>query len=186
MTPTPEQITAALPHVRYDIESLLLTPNYDRSNKALEESVYFRKMAHCRALYHFFKKTASQRIDRVARIDDDIVSEDFGFSAQDVYGSKADELLKRFNKDLLHLTYERLIRTPNTKPWPMDVLFPPVAQRAREFIEHILTQFTGNVPERERRLWEVMKSDVKEGVSLQQNTSNVAEPIISSLEIRSI
>ena len=164
MTPTPEEIAKALPHVRYEIESLLQTPDYDRTNKALEESVYFRKMAHCRALYHFFRKEAGQRVDRRDRIDDDIVSEDFGFPARDVYGSNAGELLKRFNKDLLHLTYERLKHTPNSKPWQMDVLFPPVAQRAREFIDHILMRFSGNFSDQERKLWADLKSNAGKGM----------------------
>lgn len=179
MNPSPDQIARALPHVRYEIESLLQTPAYDQANKALEESVYFRKMAHCRALYHFFNKK-ERREDRRG---DDILSADFGFPSQDVYGQSAKDLVKRFNKDLLHLTYERLTRTPDTKPWPMDALFPPVAQLCREFIEHILTKFTGRVADDERKLWAELKSDVARGTPLQQNTSNVAERITSSIEI---
>src|SRR6266581_594101 len=51
MDPTPDQVARVLKHVHYEIESLLLTPQYEQWNKALEESVYFRKMAHCRVLY---------------------------------------------------------------------------------------------------------------------------------------
>src|SRR6266513_1518668 len=64
MHPTPEQIRQALPHIRYEIESFLQTPAHDSHNEALQESVYFRKMAHCRALYHFFRKPLSERQDR--------------------------------------------------------------------------------------------------------------------------
>jgi hypothetical protein len=183
MQPTPEQIARALPHVRYEIESFLQTPDYDKRNKALEESVYFRKMAHCRVLYYFFKKRAKERIDRGDRIDDDVVSEDFEFPACDVYGSDRRKLLNRFNKDLLHLTYDRLNRTSNTKPWPMDELFPPVAERAKLFIDHILGRWTGDMAVEERRLWTKLKSNVQGDVPLCQNTSNVVVHSSFTIEV---
>ena len=96
-------------------------------------------MAHCRALYHFFRKHAFQRQDRGKLVDDDVVAEDYGFPAKDVYGEDSVALLSRLNKDLPHLTYARLERTPDTKPWPMDTLFPPVERRSREFIDYILS-----------------------------------------------
>jgi hypothetical protein len=184
MKPTPDQIAQALQHVFYEIQSFLQTPEYDHSNKALEESVYFRKMAHCRVLYDFFTTKADDRNGS----NDDIVSEDFGFPipTKELYGDKPRELLDRFNKDLFHLTYDRLKRTPKTKPWPMDCLFPPVAQRSREFIDHILTRCTIAVSEAEIKLW----SDLKAAVAaqppppLQQNTSNIAPPLISVIEVK--
>lgn len=182
MEPTPKQISLALPHIRYEIESFLLTPSYDKSNKALEESVYFRKMAHCRALYHFFKKKLEDRKDSKNRLDDDVLSKDFGFSSQDAYGAKSDELSKRFNKDLMHLTYDRLNRNAGTKAWPMDELFPPVANLAKKFIDHILTQYTGDLPEAERELWEKLKADVNNATALQHSASNIVDPISFSFE----
>src|SRR6266480_5729266 len=95
MHPTPEQIRQALPHIRYEIESFLQTPAHDSHNEALQESVYFRKMAHCRALYHFFRKPLSERQDRRKKVDDDVLSEDYGFQAKDVYGEDSATLLNR-------------------------------------------------------------------------------------------
>jgi len=184
MQPTSEQIRQALPHVRYEIESLLQTPEYDQRNKALEESVYFRKMAHCRALYHFFRKRASERQDRGNMVDDDVVAEDYGFPSKDVYGKESAALLSRFNKDLLHLTYTRLERTGETKPWPMDRLFPPVAQRAREVIDHILLLEPHSIDQAERTRWHGLRNDLRVKIPLQQNTSNVAEPIVSRIEMK--
>jgi hypothetical protein len=155
---------------------------YDQSNKALEESVYFRKMAHCRALYHFFKK--AERKDTPRREDDDILSEDFGFAHKELYGNEREDLLNRFNKDLFHLTYERLKRTPDTKPWPMDALFLPVAQQSKEFIEHILTCHDVPVTETERALWTNLKAAAAANLPLQQNTKNVAESQISYIELK--
>ena len=179
MKPTPDQIAQALEHVRYEIESFLQTPDYCRSNKALEESVYFRKMAHCRVLYDFFTTKEEDRNQR----NDDIVSEDFCFQAQELYGDKPRELLDRFNKHLFHLTYDRLNRTPDTKAWPMDLLFPPVAQRSREFIYHILRNSALGVSA-ELTLWTELKAAVaaQPPSPLQQNTSNVAPSQISVIE----
>jgi hypothetical protein len=182
MHPTAEQIQQALPHIRYEIESFLQTPPYNSRNEALRESVYFRKMAHCRALYHFFRKPVSKRQDGRKRVDDDVLSEDYGFQAKDVYGKDSATLLSRFNKDLLHLTYARLERTPETKPWPMDELFPPVEQRTREFIEHILSFGPDRIEPAEQGRWRKLRGDTRVKISLQQSTSNIAESIVSVIE----
>ena len=87
MNPTQEQIVQALPHVRYEVASLLQTPAYDLSNKTLAESVYFRKMAHCRALYTFFTRPVVKR-QKLDPNDDDVVSEDHGFQAEALYGAE--------------------------------------------------------------------------------------------------
>jgi len=184
MHPTPEQIRQALPHIRYEIESFLQTPAHDFHNEALQESVYFRKMAHCRALYHFFRKPLSERQDRRKRVDDDVLSEDYGFQAKDVYGENSATLLNRFNKDLLHLTYARLDWTPETKPWPMDELFPPVERRTREFIEHILSFGPDRIAPAGQARWRKLRNDTRVKIPLQQSTSNVAESIVSVIEIK--
>lgn len=178
MKPTTQQLIGALPQVRYEIESFLLTPSHDPANDALVESVYFRKMAHCRALYTFFATPASKRHS------DDVLSEDFGFPAEEeLYGSDRTELLDRFNKDLFHLTYTRLQRTPVTKRWPMDSLFPPIARQSRKFIDHILKIATITVGESERALWQELQAADSGGLQLQQNTSNVAASQIRSIEL---
>ncbi len=169
MDPTPDQVARVLKHVHYEIESLLLTPQYEQWNKALEESVYFRKMAHCRVLYGFFTVAASQRKN------DDVVSEDFGFAAEPLYVGDPKPLLARFNKDLFHLSYARLERTAITKPWPMETLFTPVCKRSKEFIEHVLTQRHLVMSDTERCLWAALKDSTTRQLPLQQNTSNVAE-----------
>jgi hypothetical protein len=171
MKPTIDQITQALEHVRYEIESFLQTPDYCCSNKALEESVYFRKMAHCRVLYDFFTTKAEGR----NQSNDDMVSEDFCFKAKELYGDKPRELLNRFNKDLFHLTYDRLKRTLDTKPWPIDLLFPPVARRSIEFIDHIIKNCALGVSEELAR-WTELKAVVaaQPPPPLRQDTSNVA------------
>src|SRR5207244_12101827 len=88
-----------------------------------------------------------------------------------------------FNKDLLHLTYARLDWTPETKPWPMDELFPPVERRTREFIEHILSFGPDRIAPAGQARWRQLRNATRVKVPLQQSTSNVAESIVSAIEI---
>jgi len=177
MKPTSHQIIEALHHVRYEVESLLLTPAHDSSNEALVESVYFRKMAHGRVLYTFFTTPLSKRYS------DDVLSEDFGFPAEQLYGVDREELLERFNKDLFHLTYTRLERTHDTKSWPMDSLLSPIARQSRRFIEHVIYTAAIQVSDSERDLWRALNVADTGGLRLQQNTSNVAAYQIQSIEL---
>lgn len=175
--PTIPQITASLPHVRYEIESLLLRLDHDPKNEALVESVYFRKMAHGRVLDTFFSKSTSERHT------DDVLAEDFGFPSRKLYGATQKELRDRFNKDLFHLTYSRLERTPSTKPWPMESLLLPVIEVSKMFIDHVIGPMFIPVSEAERTNWRVLKASVAGGLQLQQTTSNVTEYQIASIEI---
>ena len=52
-SPTRAQKIAVLKDIRYEIESLLATPRYDSADEVIRETVYFRKMAHARALHTF-------------------------------------------------------------------------------------------------------------------------------------
>ena len=171
MNPTHKQVLQALPHVRYEIESFLLTPDYDHSNEALSESVYFRRMVHCRALYDFFSQSKSIRQKKSC--DDNIVSDDFDFPPKKLYGPKPRPLLDRFNKDLLHITYDRLNRTAKDKAWPMEILFPPVSDCAKDFIKLILKHPTLTIDASELEEWKKLNCAVVANSPLQQSTSNI-------------
>jgi hypothetical protein len=162
MKPTTEQIKRALPHVRYEIESLLLIPEHDRAYEALAESVMFRRMAHCRGLFTFFSTPSDKRFG------DDVISEDFNFPSAQLYGINPKPLLEQFNKRLFHITYSRI---GETTPWPTETLLPPVIKRSREFIEHIL-----NSPllsdAKERNHWEELKANDAGSRPLLQYSSN--------------
>jgi hypothetical protein len=177
MKPTTQQIVGALPHLRYEIESLLLTPTHDPSIEELVESVHFRRMAAARLLYTFFTRPTSKRDD------DDVLCEDFGFLAEPLYGSDPKPLLERFNKDLFHLTYTRLGRTRETKRWPLEKLLPPVEVQCRKFIDYILQTKTISINEGERRCWLKLKRDAACKFPLQQHTSNVAPVHTEAIKI---
>jgi hypothetical protein len=167
MKPELAQIITALPHVRYEIESLLLTPQHDKSNSALVESVCMRKMVHCRVLYSFFTISKDARDKR----DDDVVCEDYEFPREDLYGANPRALLDEFNKRIFHLTYSR-----DRRPWDMKTLLPPVENQSRKFVSHIIrgNSLPIQIDEAEERCWRRLQQDISLGVSLQQNTSNVA------------
>lgn len=182
MKPTGQQIIEALPHVRYEIESLLLTPKHDPSYSALVESVEFRKMAHARVLYSFFTRPQSKRRENDPN-DDDVLSEDYAFPAEPLYGLDPRVLLDRFKKDLFHLTYARLRRIPQTKRWPREELLPPVEKQSRKSIEHILQSATILVDDTERGSWQQLKDDDACERPLQQHTSNVAPPHTTTINL---
>ena len=175
MNPTPSQIVQALPHVRYEIESLLQTPDYDPSNLALKESVYFRKMAHCRALYWFFTTPGSRRRE------DDVLCEDFGFKSERLYSGEARPLLDQFNKRLFHLTHGRI---REKRPWPMLDLLQPVMGRSRRFVDHVLQTGAIQLDDEERRRWRALKNADARRFPLEQDTSNVATHQIRAFEGR--
>ena len=182
MNPTLPQVIGILPHVRYEIESLLQTPNHDEMNTALVESVQFRRMAHARVLFDFFTKSRSAPKKERLLSDDDVVSEDFGFPAEPLYGPEPKPLLDRFNKDLFHLTYSRLTRTAEVKPWPREKLLPPVEAQARKFIEHILQASNLSIPEDELGKWRELKEADRRKLPLRQNTSNIAIPRVMGIQ----
>jgi hypothetical protein len=177
MTPSHDQAIAMLPHVRYEIESLLLTPAYDPSNEALEESVLFRRMAHARVLHTFFTAPTSKRFK------DDVLSADYGFRTDPIYGHDEKELLNRFNKDLFHLSLERLSRTVETKPWPMRRLLLPVIECSRQLIQHILGGAVAGVSEAELDKWRQLVEGDRMGAPLEQQTSNIAAVEVASFHI---
>lgn len=170
MEPTPPQIIDALPHVYYEIQALLLTPKHTPD---LVETVYFRKMAHGRVLFMFFST------ERCKRFADDILSMDFGFPAEPLYGDDPKALLDLFNKRLFHLTYSRI---QEKDEWLMDKLLPPVMRQSRRFIDHILQLSTIPIDDNERQRWRDLKSADARRLPLQQNTSNIAPYQIQIIE----
>jgi hypothetical protein len=177
MKPTPQDVLKALPHVRYEIESLLLTPEHDPSNSALRESVFFRKMAHGRLLYTFFTRSSCKPNERNP---DDVVSEDFGFGPEALYGDKPKALLDQFNKRLFHLTYSRMNYDDE---WLMDKCLLPVMRQSRRFIEHILGVATIPMEDEELRRWRDLKEKDSSKAPLVQNTSNVADYQVHAIDL---
>ena len=178
MTFKQEQSAAALKHVHYEIEALLLMPPHNASNETIVETIYFRKMAHSRALHSFFT-TATEH-----RHKDDILAEDYGFRHRPIYadGSKQ-RILDRINQDLLHISYTRLTRLGADKQWLLSEVLPPVIERCKEFIPHVLALPWPSILEDERKRWRSLIPNYLSGTLLQQNTSNVAPQQTTVIEL---
>src|SRR6266576_1787254 len=175
--PTRVETVSALRDIRYEIEGLLQTPKHDPTDESIVETVFFRKMAHARALCTFFTTSISKRYK------DDVVSEDYLFEAKAIYSDeKSQELIDRFNKDLFHISYARVHRTPHTKAWPMDEMLPPIIVRSKKFITHVLALGWSDIPSDELRRWQTMRSKKFLVSMLAQSTSNVAAPQVASVE----
>jgi len=86
--------------------------------------------------------------------DDDVVSEDFGFPAEALYGADPKPLLDRFNKRMFHITYSRI---HEKNQWLMDELLPPVMRQSGRFVDHILQLSTVSLDDVERGLWHALK-----------------------------
>ena len=176
MTITEDRSAAALEHVRYEIEAVLQTPPHDASNETIVETIYFRKMAHARALFYFFTTPIAHRHG------DDILAEDYGFPAKPIYTDQNKQrFLDRYNKDLLHISYTRLDRLGAEKQWPIPEMLPPVIERCRLFIPHVISLTWPSIRIDERTKWQFLIPDYLSRIPLQQHTSNVAAPQISKL-----
>ena len=105
--------------VFYEILFAFGVSPYDETDYCAWEHLNFSRMGNARALYDFFE-TSEKKRDK--REHDDVVSEDFGFPARRIQRPAEDR--KRLNKDLFHLSYERLrhLKVPQNKPWPNTIL----------------------------------------------------------------
>jgi hypothetical protein len=66
----------------------------------------------------------------------------------------------------------------------MDRLFPPVQQRAREFIHHILSLEHDKIDLAEKARWRALIDNVRLKIPLQQSTSNIAESIVTVVDTK--
>jgi len=129
MKPSEEQKAEILSHVRYEIAQCFVIPRHDQNDGHIRESVYLAMLIHARNLLNFFESAK--------RKDDDVLCSDFGFPTRSVEIDPKER--KRFNKDMVHLTYSRLRHTPDSKPWPVLAILQPLVVRAVEFMTHVVS-----------------------------------------------
>src|SRR5437764_10951617 len=147
-SPTRAQKIAVLKDIRYEIESLLATPRYDSADEVIRETVYFRKMAHARALHTFLTTSTPERWKN------DVLSEDYSFRASPIFPAlKSKELLERFNQALFHISYSRAFTTPGDQAWPLEEFVPPIVDRSTAFVHHFLSLKWQDVSQEEKMLW---------------------------------
>ena len=143
MKPSDAQIRDVASPVRYEITLFIglytrlcrgETPmDWVISNACLEAW-----LLHARNLIAFFE------ISQKDRHKDDVVSQDYGFSAQPLPINNT--IRGRLNTDLAHLTFSRIARTRNTaesrkaKQWNLEE-FVPLLERCDEFVQHIRCEY---------------------------------------------
>lgn len=180
--PTFEQKLRALTHIRYEIESLLNERNAP-SDSHLQESLYLRRMAHARSLFVFFTKaerTGSSENNPNARIDDDVLSVDYGAFRSILSAAELEELSKAkaegeqcFNKRIFHLTYTRTEIPEGQERWPTEKIFPALKRVCEKFIEYIIG--CADFSQAERYEWTKIQSAAQTGVfRYPRVTTNIA------------
>jgi len=147
MKPSDDQRAEILSHIRYEIEHCFFVPAHDQNNAHLRESVYLAMLIHARNLLDFFESSERRQ--------DDVLCSDFGFPAAVVPIDTKER--KRFNKDLLHLTYSRLRHSHDTKPWPVLALLQPLAVRAVDFVTHIISRPPVRADAEELKQWSALR-----------------------------
>lgn len=130
--PTRQQIIDVFNNsMLYEILFTFGVPTHDPTDYCHWETVNFTRLAHARLLYDFLEKPVS------ARYKDDVLATDFGYPAAPISLPPGDR--DRLNKDLMHLTYDRLRHTRATKPWP-DSLISCLHDPIVRFMRHVETQ----------------------------------------------
>jgi hypothetical protein len=115
----------------YEILFTFGVPVHDPTDYCNWEAINFNRMAHARLLYDFLEQPIP------GRFKDNVLGEDFGYPAAPIPLPPDDRL--RLNKDLMHLTYDRLRHTPATKPWP-DSILATLQDPVVGFMRHVETQ----------------------------------------------
>ncbi len=126
MNPSVEERLAGLDHVLYEMEMFVHLPmrcDMTMLQNAINESY----LIHARVLCDFFQQE---------RRNDDIVCGDYEFQHKEL--GVPDDIERRFDESLAHLTYSRLKFTRDTAEWITDKFRPQLLARIREFLLHIV------------------------------------------------
>jgi hypothetical protein len=112
-------------------------------------------LIHVRQLMDFFEhpKRSSMR----GRENDDILANNYGFSAQPI---QIDATFRdRLNKDLAHLSYSRQQRVGDSKIWNLrDIL--PLLKRCKEFADHVCLNWTSDLSAKEVTRWQKLAQTI--------------------------
>jgi hypothetical protein len=156
--PTRQQIIDVFKNsMLYEILFTFGVPPHDPNDYYIWEAINFSRMAHARLLYDFLETSTANRYK------DDVLAEDFGCQAKPI--SLPDDDRKRWNKDLLHFSYDRLRHTRVTKLWPdsiLNMLHDPIIA----FMEHVQSQADLFPGKNQKRAWQIVIEDMKSGRQL--------------------
>ncbi len=130
--PTREQVVEVFNYsLFYEVLFTFGVPVHDPTDYCNWEAINFNRMAHARLLYDFLEQPICNRYK------DNVLAEDFGYPAAPVSLPSDDRL--RLNKDLMHVTYDRLRHTPATRPWP-DSILANLQEPMLGLMRHVETQ----------------------------------------------
>ena len=139
MNPTEEQKAGVLRHIRYEIERCI----FIFPGENVFPDFWVSHIVHARVLIDFFECQS--------KFKDDVLCTDFGFDARTLNVSEWYRL--KMNKDLAHLTYERVKRTYDTQTWNVPEVLSAFYEVSLEFIDHILKNPPKLVDESELAIW---------------------------------
>jgi hypothetical protein len=144
--------------VFYEVLFALGVSTHDATDYCVWEHLNFSRMGHARALLYFFESPADKK-----KFPDDIVGEDFNFSAATIHITKDDR--ERLNKDLFHLSARRLRHTTASKPWPHTIL-QHIHERSISFIDYLLNEKMLRDFDVDIQKWQVLAQLLKEDKEL--------------------
>ena len=154
--PTPKQKDIALGYFLYRLEQLMgSTMHRPVEDQVVHNALVESALIHSRALSEFLARKSRTK-DRKDFEKDDVLLADYGFSSFKVDINP--NYKERLDKDLAHFTYsERL--TEDQKRWNYKELVHPILLRAKDFIKHLLQNYSTLTPERreqcKRRLGQI-------------------------------
>ena len=150
--PSREDLIRMLHHVQYEIRHCMLIPEWRDEAYILKEAVFLSFFIHARVLTHFFQDTSGWP--------DDVFSCDFGFSPAKL--PLPADVNTRFGKDMMHLSWNRLRHTPESKPWPIRETYSAIKPTATAFVDHILDTFAAELPHNEQALWRELQEMLRD------------------------
>jgi len=146
--PSDHDKAKALDAVFYEIDQIVFLFSHLK-NPSLEPAltnVYLDALlVHIRALLDFYEKTKRKQGG------DDVLAGDYGFSAKSINIDKC--YRDRLNKDLAHITYSRVKRTPSTKGWPLHLILFPILLRCYKFMCFMNDKFPPGIEDELKKNW---------------------------------
>lgn len=139
--PNSTQLQAVTEHLRYEVEMLKQTADrlLNSENTEFETNVLLESFAiHARALVHFFYPDRIFSTDALA---DHFITDIPKWRAAigSAVGAALTDVRTRVNKEIVHLTYDRLGITPVAKGWNVAAIRDELVRLVAKFESVVLT-----------------------------------------------
>lgn len=138
-------------HIAYEIQMLhhayiLYSKPKINKNHLLRSAFIEVFLLHGRILYHFFYRQKPHKKRCKEPEKDDVIVEDFlsnksfkSFKRERANKEEIDKIfpMKRVNKELAHLSYYRLKKTPKTKQWDINNIYNKISKTVNAFLKNV-------------------------------------------------